>query len=566
VGVSVALVRKRLEVDTLAEVLALGRVAVHVTVCVSILVDILELDTSLLHTVAGTVEVEAADSLGVLGDAESLGESGSNLGVNLVEDGKLLLEDVLRLAGRHVSSNVADHAVLSTWLGSVYLVPHLSWLDKVDWLDLGEVGDGIANELVVDLVQWNGSLHELGWCDRRDEVGSAALVVVGHLTVTLEATDLLGVQVLVDRELLVVGTDSVSVGVGVGEETGLEDRIGRRLNAWYEMGRVEGSLLDLGKVVGYVSVEGELSKLSERVVLVRPDLGQVKDVDLALLGLLGCHDLDVGLPLGEVSTLNSLKEILGGVVGSGSSELGGLLLSQELDTLLGQEMDLDVDPVTLLVDKLEGVARVSLHLSVPIWDSSISHQVHDLVYRLGVLGEVVPEVGRVLGTGKVGLRITLLGVDEVGELCGVAEEEDGGVVEDPVHVAIDSLHLDGETSGIAGSVCGSRLSTDSRESYGDGALHSLVLEDLGKADIFKRLCALEGTVGACTFGVHDTLWDTLSVKVGEEVYQVEVLEEEGTILSDALSLVRVGHGHTVGGGIGELGGLLILVVVVDLVV
>jgi hypothetical protein len=64
--------------------------------------------------------------------------------------------------------------------------------------------------------------------------------------------------------------------------------------------------------------------------------------------------------------------------------------------------------------------------------------------------------------------------------------------------------------------------------------------------------------------VHDTLWDTLSVKVGEEVYQVEVLEEEGTILSDALSLVRVGHGHTVGGGIGELGGLLILVVVVDL--
>ena len=449
------------------------------TVCVSILVDILELDTSLLHTVAGTVEVEAADSLGVLGDAESLGESGSNLGVNLVEDGKLLLDDVLRLAGRHVSSNVADHAVLSTWLGSVYLVPHLSWLDKVDWLDLGEVGDGIANELVVDLVQWNGSLHELGWCDRGDEVGSAALVVVGHLTVTLEATDLLGVQVLVDRELLVVGTDSVSVSVGVGEESALEDRVGRWLDTRYKVGRVEGSLLDLCEVVGNVSVEDKLSELSEWVVLMRPDLGQVEDVDLALLGLLRCHDLDVGLPLGEVSSVDSLEEILGGVVGSGTGKLGSLLLSQELDTLLGKQVDLDVDPVTLLVDKLEGVARVSLHLSVSVWNSSISHQVHDLVDGLGVLREVVPEVGRVLGTGKVGLRITLLGVDEVGELCGVAEEEDGGcrrdlsmggsraewrcaltVVEDPVHVAIDSLHLDGETSGIAGSVCGSRLSTD----------------------------------------------------------------------------------------------------------
>ena len=48
-----------------------------------------------------------------------------------------------------------------------------------------------------------------------------------------------------------------------------------------------------------------------------------------------------------------------------------------------------------------------------------------LVERLGLRREVVPEV---VGVLEVGLRVTLLRVDEVGELCRVAQEEDGRVV------------------------------------------------------------------------------------------------------------------------------------------
>lgn len=55
------------------------------------------------------------------------------------------------------------------------------------------------------------------------------------------------------------------------------------------MGRIEGSLLDFGEVVGWVSVESELSELSERVVAVRPNLSQVEDVDLGLFSLLRSH-------------------------------------------------------------------------------------------------------------------------------------------------------------------------------------------------------------------------------------------------------------------------------------
>jgi hypothetical protein len=53
---------------------------------------------------------------------------------------------------------------------------------------------------------------------------------------------------------------------------------------------------------------------------------------------------------------------------------------------------------------------------------------------------------------EVGLGVPLLGVDKVGELCGVPDEEDGGVVEDPVPVALFGSQFYGETTGVTGGV------------------------------------------------------------------------------------------------------------------
>ena len=43
------------------------------------------------------------------------------------------------------------------------------------------------------------------------------------------------------------------------------------------------------------------------------------------------------------------------------------------------------------------------------------------------------------------MRVTFLSVDEVWEFGGVAQEEDGGVVEHPIQIAFLRLQLDGET-------------------------------------------------------------------------------------------------------------------------
>ena len=63
--------------------------------------------------------------------------------------------------------------------------------------------------------------------------------------------------------------------------------------------------------------------------------------------------------------------------------------------------------------------------------------------------ETHPKHVRVL---KVCLRVALLGVNEMGELGGVAKEEDWGVVENPVEIAFVSANFDSEAPGVTGSV------------------------------------------------------------------------------------------------------------------
>lgn len=78
--------------------------------------------------------------------------------------------------------------------------------------------------------------------------------------------------------------------------------------------------------------------------------------------------------------------MVGAVLGSGD----GVGLVD--DTLVREQVELSVDPLALGVDNLECVAIVSVHLTETIWDTAVTHEVHDLVNGLGVVADVVPEL------------------------------------------------------------------------------------------------------------------------------------------------------------------------------
>ena len=282
------------------------------------------------------------------------------------------------------------------------LLPKCSWSVEVFWSDLRQESDSLASELAMSLVQVDCALAELDGVDRTQVVGSSTLVVVCHRSISLEVAELVGSPGSVNGQLLVVGTNAMSMSVCVRKEAGLKDWIGRRLNTRNEVGRTERNLLDLCEVVDGVLVENELTNLAARKLLLRPNMGKIEDIDLLLLpnlfGLLRSHGLDLNSPLWVVSTLDSFVEILLGVVWG---IIGRILLSDELSSLLGLHVDLSIDPVAILIDKLHGVAGVTVHEAVTIRNATVAHQNHDLVDRLWVLGKIVPEHSRIIGMSQM---------------------------------------------------------------------------------------------------------------------------------------------------------------------
>jgi hypothetical protein len=118
---------------------------------------------------------------------------------------------------------------------------------------------------------------------------------------------------------LIVDTETVTVGIGVGEETRLEDRVSGRLDVRNKMGWGKCDLFNLSKVVLRVLVENEFSNGPEREFPMRPNFCKVKDVIAELFSLLRCHSLDVDSPRGEVSVLDIMEKLLCAIIGIFSS-------------------------------------------------------------------------------------------------------------------------------------------------------------------------------------------------------------------------------------------------------
>lgn len=268
------------------------------------------------HPVVRAAEAQIRDA-GVPRHARGFLQTRGQIVGHLAEDGDLALEGFLVATVGHVAGDVRDEAVLG---GAVEdLFPEGAGRPEVFGADLGEEGHGGAGEVAVDFVRGDGALAEVDGFDGGDVVGAGSLVVEGHAAVALEVAHAVAGAGRVDGELLVVDPDAVAVGVGVGEEAGLEDGVGGRFEARDQVRGVEGNLFDFGEVVGGVFVERELADLAEGELLVRPDVGEVEDVDLfvfpELFGFLGRHGLDFETPFREFASLNRLVEILLCVVG-----------------------------------------------------------------------------------------------------------------------------------------------------------------------------------------------------------------------------------------------------------
>jgi hypothetical protein len=101
------------------------------------------------------------------------------------------------------------------------------------------------------------------------------------------------------------------------------------------------------------------------------------------------------------------------------------------------------------------MAIETIHLSVGGRGSTVTEENSHLMGRFRVIGQEIPKD---IGILQVCARITLLGVNEVGELDRITDEEDWSVVHNKIAVSFLRVKLDSKSTGIAS--CISRTGND----------------------------------------------------------------------------------------------------------
>ena len=144
-------------------------------------------------------------------------------------------------------------------------------------------------------------------------------------------------------------------------------------------------------------------------------------------------------------------------------------------------------------------------------------------------GEVVPEHGGIL---QIGLRITLLGMDKDGEFRRVSEEEDRRIVKDPIPISLFGVELNREASRIASGVRRSLFTSDCRKTCNTFCLLTHSIEHIQGSQITDVVRNLKFSICSSTLGMDDPFRNTFAIEVGEEINQVEILEEQRAILTD----------------------------------
>lgn len=75
-------------------------------------------------------------------------------------------------------------------------------------------------------------------------------------------------------------------------------------------------------------------------------------------------------------------------------------------------MDLDIIECTIGLGEFICVARITIRMTIGVWGTAIREKVHDLMSRLLMGREIIPEHGSIL---KVGLWVALLGMDKLSQ-------------------------------------------------------------------------------------------------------------------------------------------------------
>ena len=145
------------------------------------------------------------------------------------------------------------------------------------------------------------------------------------------------------------------------------------------------------------------------------------------------------------------------------------------------------------------------------------------------------------------IRMRFGGVDDIGELDAVLDEEHRNVIADEVVRALVGVKLGGESAGVAHRVCRSAGTEHRREAHEDIGFR-IGLQERRLADLLGGAVAAEHAVRRGAAGVHRTLRDALVVEVHDLLPQVVILQQRRAACPRLQGVVGVVQPRALGGG------------------
>ena len=344
-------------------------------------------------------------------------------------------------------------------------------------------------------------------------------------------------------------TKALQLGVEIGEVAALEQRVVRKVDARYDVLSAKGDLLGFGKEIVDEPVEHEPTDDADRRQLFGYDLRRIEHVERKALRELTVEELHAQFPFGKIAGLDRIPEIAAVKVGIGAIDLDGLVPDDRLQAQLGLPVEFDKGRVACCVEQPEGVNAEAFHCAKRARDCPIGHDPHDHVHRFRGQADEIPEiVVRGLSLRKSAIRLWLSGMDDVGKLDRVLDEEDRDVVTDNVPIAFLCVKFDREAAHIAREIGRALGAGDGREADKGLGLLADALKDVGPRHIGEAFGQFEITVRSVAAGMHNTLGDTLMVEVEDLLPEMEILQHARPALPCPQGVLVIGDHDALLGG------------------
>ena len=179
---------------------------------------------------------------------------------------------------------------------------------------------------------------------------------------------------LVDGNLVEVRpTKTQHLGIQIGEQTPLQQRVIGEVDPRHDVGRIEGDLLGLGEVVVRVTVQHHLADRHHRHQRFGDQLGRIEDIEVEAVLVLLLDHLDAQLPLQRRAALDVIPHHAAVEVRVTSPQLLGFIPDQRAGTGHRLPVELDEARHAFTVDQTEGMHTEAFHVAVMAREGAVRH-------------------------------------------------------------------------------------------------------------------------------------------------------------------------------------------------